>query len=140
MPNLRHNLIISASKEKVYEALTTEDGLRAWWTLETKADPSIGFVIHFKFGQEFFNKMEVTHLEPNSHVGWTCVGGDKEWIGTKLTFEMVDYKDGCMLIFSHLDWAHETEFFGFCNHHWGRYLDSLKSLCETGTGQPYAGN
>jgi uncharacterized protein YndB with AHSA1/START domain len=35
MPNIRHNLIIGASSEKVYKAITSEEGLSAWWTPKT---------------------------------------------------------------------------------------------------------
>lgn len=76
-------------------------------------------------------------LEPPTKVTWECVDGDSEWIGTILTFNLVERDNATLLCFSHLDWAEESEFFGICNHHWGPFLDSLKSLCETGVGQPF---
>jgi len=32
--------------------------------------------------------MEVTELVPGQRVGWRCVGGPGEWVGTDLTFEL----------------------------------------------------
>ncbi len=81
--------------------------------------------------------MKVAELNYPNHITWECVDGDKEWIGTKLTFKLEVNEGNTYLKFSHLNWAEESEFFGFCNHHWGRFLDSFKSLCETGIGQPY---
>lgn len=137
MANLRHNLTIEASAKQVYDAITLEEGLRGWWTNEATAKPEEGNINHFIFGDEYFNKMKIVNLNSPSIVQWECVDGDKEWIGTKLSFELEEKEGTTFLRFSHLNWAEESEFFGFCNHHWGRFLDSLKSLCETGKGQPF---
>lgn len=138
MANIRHNLTINASVKQVYDAITMEDGLKGWWTSQTSAKPKEGSINHFKFGDEYFNKMKISKLNSPSEVYWECVDGDKEWIGTNLSFELEEKEGITFLKFSHLNWAEESEFFGFCNHHWGRFLDSLKALCETGEGQPFA--
>ncbi len=137
MANIRHNLTIKASAEQVFYAITSEKGLRGWWTNSVTAKPEEGHINSFKFGDKYFNKMKITTLNSPIEVVWECVDGDKEWIGTNLSFEMNEKEGTTLLKFSHLNWAGETEFFGFCSHHWGRYLDSLKSLCETGNGQPF---
>ena len=138
MANIRHNLRISASVKKVYEAITSEQGLKDWWTHEVMAKPEGGYINQFKFGDEYLNKMKILKLNPPSEVHWECVDGDKEWVGTNLSFELNEKEEITTLRFSHLNWQNESEFFGFCSHHWGRYLDSLKSFCETGNGQPYS--
>lgn len=137
MANIRHNLTISATAEQVYDAITLESGLRGWWTNDATAKPEEGYINHFKFGGEYFNKMKILKLDSSIEVQWECVDGDREWIGTNLSFELVEKEGITFLKFSHLNWKEESEFFGFCSHHWGRYLDSLKSLCETGEGQPF---
>ncbi|WP_109435077.1 SRPBCC domain-containing protein [Aquimarina sp. AU119] len=137
MANIRHNLTITASTKQVYDAITLENGLKGWWTQEATAKPEEGNINHFKFGDEYFNEMKILKLNPPNQVHWECVDGDKEWIGTNLSF-VLEERDGITFLkFSHLNWAEESEFFGFCSHHWGRFLDSLKSLCETGKGQPF---
>lgn len=137
MANIRHNLMINASIKEVYDAITLEDGLKGWWTNDAKAKLEIGSINHFKFGNEYFNKMKILKLGEPNLILWECVDGDREWIGTKLSFELKDKEERTFLKFSHLNWNDESDFFGFCCHHWGRYLDSLKSLCETGKGQPF---
>lgn len=137
MANLRHNLMIETPIKQLYDSITLEKGLKGWWTNEATAKAEEGNINHFVFGDEYFNKMKVLKLDPPNEVQWECVDGDKEWIGTKLTFELEEKEGMTYLKFSHLNWAEESEFFGFCNHHWGRFLDSLKSLCETGKGQPF---
>ena len=37
--------------------------------------------------------MEVTRLDPDGHVGWKCVGGADEWVGTELSFDLTPSGD-----------------------------------------------
>ena len=138
MANIRHNLKIDIAPQKVYEAITTEKGLRGWWTTDTSANPKEGFINHFRFGPVYFNKMKITRLSAHKEVHWRCVDGDHEWIGTTVSFTLEEREGATFLKFSHKNWSEESEFFGVCTYHWGRFLVSLKSLCETGKGQPYA--
>ena len=138
MANIRHNLMINASTKKVYDAITSEQGLKGWWTNEVTAKPEEGYINHFKFSDEYFNKMKILKLNAPVEVHWEGVDGDEEWVGTNLFFELNEKEEITLLRFSHLNWKNESEFFGFCSHHWGRYLDSLKSFCETGNGHPYS--
>lgn len=137
MANIRHNLIIKSPCKIVYDTLTLEQGLMGWWTNDTIAKPEVGHINQFKFGSEYLKKMKISELKFPTHVTWKCIYGDKQWIGTKLIFKLEEKEGDTLLKFSHLNWAEESDFFGFCNHQWGRYLDSLKSLCETGIGQPF---
>jgi uncharacterized protein YndB with AHSA1/START domain len=38
MAEMKHQIPIKAAPEKVYAAITTQAGLRGWWTADTKAD------------------------------------------------------------------------------------------------------
>lgn len=137
MAEIYHQLILRSSSEKIFHAITTQEGLASWWTRETTASPEIGFVNQFRFGAPHGNEMKVTRLEQNS-VEWECVGGPQEWIGTKVKFQIREKESGGFLLdFTHSGWASATEFFGVCNFNWGRYLLSLKHLLEKGQGHPY---
>ena len=135
MANIKHNLIIKSSAQHVYNMIASEDGLRSWWTTQVTAEPKEGFINHFKFGEEYFNKMKVLLLKPNEEIVWDCVDGDKEWIGTKVAFVLNEQDGQTRLSFSHLNWQDETEFFASCTYQWGRFLTTLKDVCETGKGQ-----
>lgn len=137
MANIRHNLTIEVQAKIVYDAITTQEGLLGWWTTNALAKPEVGHINHFQFGDQYFNKMKNLKLKKPDLVSWECIDGDQEWIGTKLLFELEERDNNTFLKFSHLNWADESEFFGFCSHNWGRFLDSLKSFCETGKGQPF---
>lgn len=140
MPAIKHYLIVRSSPEKIYDALTTKEGVANWWTVQTEIGNKVGDVNIFDFGERYHNKMKIVDLQPNKKAEWQCLEGDKEWIGTTLTFEIEKEDDHSILRFTHNDWREETDFFASCNYHWGYYMRSLKLYCEAGEGTPFEGN
>jgi len=137
MPAIRHQGLIRADRARIYDALTTQDGLSSWWTKETTARPEVGFVNEFRFGDLIRNRMKVVGLEPGKRVEWECIESVREWVGTRIVFEITEKEKLNFLDFSHDGWKEEGEFFAICNFNWGRYLISLRDLCEKGTGSPF---
>ncbi len=135
MPEIKHNVIIKTTPEKVYEAITTQEGLANWWTKQTIAKPEVGFVNTFTFGT-FRNEMKVTMLNPNKKVEWHCINSIEEWIDTNISFDLEEKDGRTILRFAHSDWRAVTDTFAGCNYDWGRFMTSLKLFCETGTGTP----
>jgi len=137
MEHIRHYLTIKAPINKVFEAVTQQEGLASWWTKETIAKPEIGFVNEFKFGGKYHQKMRITALTPNQSVHWVCEDGPQEWLNTKLSFELREKEEKTILRFAQRDWKEATEFYESCNYNWGFFMLSLKNLCETGKGTPH---
>lgn len=137
MANITHNLVIHCRPEKVYLAIATQEGVRNWWTVQTEIISEAGGTAEFRFGDKYYIKMEITELEPQQKVGWKCVQGDEQWVGTDFSFELEAQNGDTFLRFGHLNWDAQTEFFGHCNFQWAKYLLSLKEYCETGQGHPF---
>lgn len=137
MPDILHRIQINAPAERVYEALTTEEGLSGWWTRRATAADKIGEVSHFQFEDKGFNRMKVAELKPSSRVKWECVDGAREWIGTTVSFDLRTELGGTVVMFRHCGWAEPVEFMHYCSTKWAVFLLSLKRLCETGQGLPY---
>lgn len=135
--SIYHRLLIKAPAEKVYEALTTQEGLAGWWTPETTAKPEVGSVSRFAFGPDYFKLIRVEEITPYSKVKWQCIKGFEDWIGTTLTFELEPHAKGTVLLFHHDGWAAYTPEFASCSFDWALFFRSLKFLCETGKGFPY---
>ena len=129
---------MQASAEKVYWALTDEEGLAGWWTRNVKAPPGVGTVIEFRFDDKGFNDMKVLQLIPCKSVRWQCVDGAKKWIGTELSFELSENDGKTVLLFAQRGWREQVEFMHYCSTKWATYLLGLKNLCETGKRTPYA--
>lgn len=135
--SIYHRLLIEAPVEKVYQALTTQEGLAGWWTPDTLAKPEVGSILRFAFGPDYFKEMKVEELKPYSKVKWLCIKAYEEWVGTTLTFELEPHRKGCILFFHHDGWKNYTPEFASCSYDWALFFRSLKFLCETGKGFPY---
>ena len=139
MPDIRHRVAMSAPLESVYGAVATKDGISAWWTRDgVRGEASEGSRLGFYFGQpEPAAVMEVTRLSPDGHVGWSCVEGAEEWIGTKLSFDLTQADGETVVLFTHADWRSPSEFMAHCSARWAYFLLSLKSYVESGAGTPF---
>jgi uncharacterized protein YndB with AHSA1/START domain len=159
MPNIHQELLIGAPVEKVYHAITSEEGLSGWWTPAVTAKPELDTVARFQFGPDYFKEMKITELKHSKLVKWTCIKGAGEWVGTNISFELLEgnkqsltksrselldqikqqkhFDKGTLLIFHHNDWKEYTSMFAECSYTWGQFLKSIKLLCETGEGRPW---
>ncbi|WP_034090292.1 SRPBCC family protein [Streptacidiphilus albus] len=137
MVDILHRIgVVTPSPEKVYEALTTVEGLAGWWTVDTGGDAAVGGTLAFRFPPVGGFDMEVVELRPSERVVWRVVDGPEEWIGTTVTWDLRQDGDYTIVLFSHEGWREPVEFMHHCSTKWGSYLMSLKSLLETGAGAP----
>ena len=129
--------IKTSNATAVYDAITTQEGLGNWWTTAVQAKPEVSSVAVFRFSPDYAREMKILNLRKDKKVEWECIAGDKEWLGTKIIFNLEQKNKNTILRFSHLNWKHQTDLFGICNYHWGLYLKSLKTYIETGKGTPH---
>ena len=82
MTEIKHRVEVAAPKERIFQALSTREGLE-WWTPTIEGDASAGGTLAFFFGRpEASAVMEVTAAAPDL-IAWRCVGGPEEWVGTE---------------------------------------------------------
>jgi uncharacterized protein YndB with AHSA1/START domain len=136
MERIRHTIDIDTGPDVVYSAVTSQEGLRGWWTHQAIAEPRVGHENEFPFSSGDFNAMRVVMLEPGRRVEWECTKGAEEWVGTRVVFDLEPVVGGTRLTFSHTDWQEDTPFFRMCRKAWEWYMASLKQYCETGIGTP----
>ncbi|MGQ7944223.1 SRPBCC family protein [Flavobacterium sp. WC2509] len=141
MVNIKHRVGIKASSQKVYEALSTINGISKWWTEDTTGESEIGKTIVIRFhtqeGKEVGSmNFKVQDLIPETKVGWKFTSGPEEWIGTEVIFDLHQEENYTIVLFGHINWAEEVEFKSHCSMKWAIFMLSLKQLCETGEGQP----
>ena len=140
MAEIMHRVGIGAPPQQVYDALATVDGLTGWWTREVDGDPAVGGRLRFFFGEpEPSAVMEVADAAPGRHVGWHCIQGPDEWVGTKLDFDLTPSDEETVVLFSHADWRRPTEFLAHCSTKWGYFLLGLKASLEGGEATPFPG-
>lgn len=138
MKKIIHAVHIHAAPSAVYTALTTEDGLAAWWSKVVTVEPGVGGAVRFTFAGNFNPVMQQQSLEQDRLVEWTCVAGHDNWQENNFAFALEERNGETLLMFAQ-DYAQELsdEVYGIYNFNWGYYLNSLKRYCEEGTGTPF---
>jgi uncharacterized protein YndB with AHSA1/START domain len=136
MVDILHRVAIRATPERVYDALTTTEGLAGWWARDTTGDGRPGGTLAFRFGPGGID-MAVKEAVPGERVLWEVVDGPEEWLGTHVRFELRPEADGWTgVMFHHEGWREPVDFMHHCSTKWATFLISLKQLVETGTGAP----
>ena len=131
MAELRHQIPINAAPEKVYAALSTQAGLRGWWTLDATADEKVGGKAEFGFdNRQTIFRMNIEKLEPGKQVVWSCHGEQPEWIGTILTWDIRREGNITMLRFTQGEWKSMSEMYAMCNSSWGELVHRLRDYAE----------
>lgn len=141
MVNIIHRVGIKASIQKVYEALSTANGISNWWTKNTAGLSDVGKNLEVYFHSPDGTVMgsmtiEVLDLQTNKRVHWKLADGPKEWIGTEVIFDIHQEEQFTIVLFQHRNWTEEVEFKAHCSMKWAVFLLSLKQFIETGTGNP----
>lgn len=134
MVDIRHRVGATVAPAAFYDALTTRDGLAAWWTTDTKA---VDDTFQFRFGEAGGFDMKVLEERPNERVEWEVTDGPAEWIGTHVSFDLKREGDHTIVLFTHAGWREPVEFMHHCSTRWATFLLSLRELVATGTGAPY---
>lgn len=136
MVDILHRIAVEKTPpQRVYDALTTIDGLAGWWTETTTGDAGDGGTIAFRFPPGGFD-MRVLSSTPGKQVTWEVLDGPAEWVGTRVEWQLRSDGDWTIVLFKHAGWAEPVEFMHHCSTKWATYLMSLKSLLETGIGAP----
>jgi len=141
MVNIIHRIGIRSSSNKVYQAISTLEGLANWWTNEVEGEENIGGKIRFRFrttAGELKGEMimEVRELNPSKSVRWLCVAGPEEWVGTEISFDLSEQDGQIIILFGHKNWREAVDFTAHCSTKWAVFLLSLRQYVETGKGSP----
>jgi len=139
MPDILHLLTIKASPERVYQALSTAEGIRNWWTREAELEPRIGGKGEFRFYEgKGVTEVRVDALEPPVRLGWTVTAANAPggWEGTTITFDLASKEGDTVLSFAQRGFKQADEGYALVTTGWAYYLVSLQQYLERGKGTP----
>jgi uncharacterized protein YndB with AHSA1/START domain len=142
-PDVRRTVTIAAPPERVFDAITTLEGLRGWWCENTTGADGQGgeFTLRWSSGGDVTIRFD--RLERPHRIEWLCTGQHDvnftppdEWVGTRMVFGLRADGDGTVVDFTHYGLA-ELECAEMCRRGWEFYLSkSLPAFAETGSGMP----
>jgi uncharacterized protein YndB with AHSA1/START domain len=132
MATIHHQLSINAPAGKVYEAISTADGIGTWW------------------GRRMVGWFWSIPLVPNRRVEWECISTHPKsspasaWTGTHFIFEIArggDVGDASgavrnqdlttTLDFRQVGYDEQSEFFEFNKVAWGQVMQNLRKVVES---------
>ena len=140
--SFKTSFTVAQSPEQVFAAITNP---RAWWGEGITGDTArLGGEFVYRHGSIHLSKQKITELVPNKKVVWKItqselnfVSHKSEWNGTEVIFEIAKKGENTQLTVTHSGLVPQFECFEGCSAGWSFYLnESLKSLIETGRGEP----
>ncbi len=135
--SIKHLFHIGSTKQDVFKALSTIEGLSSRWTIQTEGTTVLGGSIQFDFGTFKGPKMKIIEFVPNEKIVWECMGSEHGWEGHTFIFSLDENDNKTRVRFSHNGWEEQNDFYAGCSFSWGRYLESLRQLCQTGEGNAF---
>ena len=140
MKVIHHVLDIDASAPTIWNAITEERGLAAWWSTKVSApSATVGGRVELTFAGDFNPVMAIAKVESGAELEWRCVGGHEPWNDNTFRFQLAPLDDGRTRLRFWQDYAVELsdDAYGVYNFNWGYYMESLRLLCATGSGKPF---
>ncbi len=146
MTHYKSKTLILSPASTVYEALTTQRGIRNWWTETAEVGTQVGDTIVVNFGSTF-KRMKIDKLRTCEEVCWSVTDArldvpglsrSDEWIGTRIQFLLMPLEgNSTTLQLEHFGLTPSIECFDLCSQGWAHFIQSLKDYCETGRGTPF---
>jgi hypothetical protein len=142
--NFTTSFTVGQTPQTVFAAIAD---VRAWWSGAIAGRTErVGDVFHDRFEDLHRSTIEITEMAPGRRVAWRIIDSDlsfvadrDEWTGTQVVFDVAPAGTGATLTFTHVGLVPECECYDACDEGWSFYIASLRTLIETGSGQPNAG-
>ena len=140
---ISHEFKIDAMPETIIQAVSTEEGIKGWWSANCQVGTEIGSESTLQFDKQgMIVVMGFKTIQKDQKVvEWECISmPNPAWIGTKVRTEVVTLDKGCNVLFTHDGFDEKwvgQEPFEQTKATWNHFMNSLKSYCEAGEGQPW---
>jgi hypothetical protein len=129
---------VDQTPEEVFAAI---NNVRGWWTGEIEGNTGLpGDEFTYRYADIHRSTQKISESIPGKKVAWHVVDAslnftrDKtEWIGTDITFDIVQKGDKTEVRFTHAGLVPELECFDSCSNAWAFYINgSLQNLITKG--------
>lgn len=128
---------VSADQRTVHHALSTQEGIRSWWSVKTDGPTDGQLRVSFPDVPQPF-EFSVAHVGTDT-VEWVTGGFPPWWAGTSIRWDLSDNPDGAgtRLFFSHGGYRPDNPVIPIVTPAWAQIILRLKSYAETGQRQPF---
>ncbi|UOK42017.1 MULTISPECIES: SRPBCC family protein [Flavobacterium] len=138
MQTIYHDLIINVSREKVFEAVSTPQGLNNWWTLHCKGKPGLNEKYNLYFGEGYDWFASLSKFNENEAIEFSMTDAMEEWLPTSFGFILKQENgDRTYVQFYHTNWYEVSQEFRIASYCWANLLRELKQYLEKGIITPF---
>lgn len=137
MPEILHEFPIFAPPDRVFEAISTPEGLDRWWTLTSAGKAATDAVWKLGFGPDYVWEARVTRCEPGQAFEWELTSAEPDWVGARIGFRLTAGDDRTNVRFHHLGWPEASKHYRISSYCWAMYLRILKRWLEHGETVAY---
>lgn len=137
MADIFQDFLIKAPVERVFEAISTPQGLDHWWTKRSAGEPKLGANYELGFGPKYEWRARVTACVPNSAFELQITRADTDWTGTVVGFRLKGAGASTNAQFYHTGWPSQNEHWRVSCYCWPMYLRILRRYVEHGEVVPY---
>jgi uncharacterized protein YndB with AHSA1/START domain len=137
MPDIYHSFIIHGPINKVFEGISSSQGLDNWWTKSSKGKPEAGSTYELIFGAKYIWGAAVTKCKINKELELQMTEADPDWLGTKIGFSLNSKGDLTEVDFYHIGWPENSAHYRISSYCWAMYLRILKRNIEFGEKVPF---
>lgn len=137
MPDIVSDFWIRTTPDRVYQAISTPEGLDSWWTKKSTGRPVKGEEFQLFFGPEYDWRAKVTTCAPSSEFELEIMQADPDWRGTRVGFQLAGGMDRTSVRFCHAGWQIANEHWRVSCYCWPMYLRLLRRHLEYGEFVPY---
>lgn len=144
-----HNFTVAFMVENTPdEAFAAIANVRGWWSQDiTGGTAKVGDIFNYRFRDVHRCTVKVKAAVPGRKMAWYIIDNSfsftqdsTEWKGTEVVFDIARKGDKTEVRMTHVGLVREYECFDVCSDGWTTYIcGSLKSLIETGKGNPNVG-
>lgn len=138
MPDIYLDLPVMAPPPRVFQALTSSQGLDAWWTLKSQGKPTLNETYQLFFGKEYDWRAKVIRCIFADTFELQMTAADNDWMNTIVGFHLEPRDGATWLSFYHTGWPELNEHFRSSAQCWAQYLRLLKRYVEKGEVIAYA--
>jgi uncharacterized protein YndB with AHSA1/START domain len=135
VPDVLLRFDVDAPPDALLRAVTTEEGIRSFWTSRAEVPAEVGQTLKLEFRQApapFDLRLD----ESDDHtVVWRAQTFPPHWVGTTIRWDVEARDDGSTVAFRHEGFADEAEA-GRVAYTWGTIMARLKDYAETGRSEP----
>ena len=133
---------VDQSPKEVFDAV---NNVRGWWSEEIEGNTEkLNDEFNYHYQDVHRCKMKLIEVVPEKKVVWLVLDNyfsftndKREWIGTKVIFDISRQDNKTQLRFTHEGLVPEYECYNACVNGWTQYIErSLPCLITTGKGEP----